>query len=416
MKKFTIILATAVLLLGCASRDGFNSAQVKRYNAFHPAKVWLDNNGRHINAHGAGFIFDGGKYYMFGEHKLGGVLGNRSVVGVHCYASSDLYNWEDLGIVLKMSDNPDSKIFIGTVVERPKVLFNKRTGKYVMFFHIESRRGKTARNPNLDVIEKERPNYSTAMIGFAVADKISGPYEFVKAQRLHAGILPQNASKELVDLVKSGKGKEPPSFGGVSKKGGTPNDTFAKYFSEGQFSRDFTAFLDDDGKGYIISASLDNSSLIVSELDETFLGFTGKYTLNFEGKYHEAPALFKTGGKYYMFSSHCTGWAPNAGRVSVADSIFGEWKELGNPCRGKGQPATKFSQSAEADTTFRSQSTAVIKVEGKDNAFIFVGDRWNPKDAIDGRYIFLPVEWENGTPVIYWRDKWDLSFFDKKPE
>ena len=231
MKKFTIILATAVLLLGCASRDGFNSAQVQRYNAFHPAKVWLDNNGRHINAHGAGFIFDGGKYYMFGEHKLGGVLGNRSVVGVHCYASSDLYNWEDLGIVLKMSDNPDSKIFIGTVVERPKVLFNKRTGKYVMFFHIESRRGKTARNPNLDVIEKERPNYSTAMIGFAVADKISGPYEFVKAQRLHAGILPQNASKELVDLVKSGKGKEHPSFGGVSKKGKTPNDTFAKYFS-----------------------------------------------------------------------------------------------------------------------------------------------------------------------------------------
>lgn len=234
MKKFTVILMTAVVLLfGCTSRNGFNSAQVKQYNAFHPAKVWLDNNGRHINAHGAGFIFDNGKYYMFGEHKLGGVLGNRSVVGVHCYASSDLYNWEDLGIALKMSDNPDSKIFIGTVIERPKVLFNKKTGKYVMFFHIESRRGETARNPNLDVIERERPNYSTAMLSFAVADKISGPYEFVKAQRLHAGILPQNASKELVDLVKSEKRNNSQTFGGASGKNRTPNDTFAKYFPKG---------------------------------------------------------------------------------------------------------------------------------------------------------------------------------------
>ena len=55
----------------------------------------------------------------------------------------------------------------------------------------------------------------------------------------------------------------------------------------------------------------------------------------------------------------------------------------------------------------------VIKVEGLKDAFIYVGDRWLPDDAIDGRYIFLPVEWENNMPIIKWYDKWDLSIFNK---
>ena len=51
-------------------------------------------------------------------------------------------------------------------------------------------------------------------------------------------------------------------------------------------------------------------------------------------------------------------------------------------------------------------------MQGKKDAFIYVGDRWISEDAIDGRYVFLPIEWENGTPIIKWYDKWDLSFFD----
>ena len=93
--------------------------------------------------------------------------------------------------------------------------------------------------------------------------------------------------------------------------------------------------------------------------------------------------------------------------------MLGEWRELGNPCRGAGQKADRTYPEAKADTTFRSQSTYVIPVQGKKDAFIYVGDRWLPEDAMDGRYIFLPVEWENGLPVIRWRDSWDLSFFDK---
>jgi len=40
---------------------------------------------------------------------------------------------------------------------------------------------------------------------------------------------------------------------------------------------------------------------------------------------------------------------------------------------------------------------------------------WRPKDAIDGRYVWLPVEWEGDKPVVRWRDSWTLNDLDKLP-
>ena len=86
MKKYgkLITLFSSVLLLGaCASDTGVNTAAVvPPAKTFSPGKVLLDNNGRHVNAHGAGVIYDNGRYYLFGEHKVCGNLGNKAVVGV----------------------------------------------------------------------------------------------------------------------------------------------------------------------------------------------------------------------------------------------------------------------------------------------------------------------------------------------
>lgn len=72
---------------------------------FVPGAVWPDNHGRHINAHGGGFLYHGGVYYWFGEHKIEGEAGNRAHVGVHVYASEDLHNWRDEGIALAVVDD-----------------------------------------------------------------------------------------------------------------------------------------------------------------------------------------------------------------------------------------------------------------------------------------------------------------------
>ena len=54
----------------------------------------------------------------------------------------------------------------------------------------------------------------------------------------------------------------------------------------------------------------------------------------------------------------------------------------------------------------------MLPVPGKPDAFIYMGDRWRPQEAVFGYYIWLPIEWEDGKPVIKWHDEWNLSFFD----
>ena len=191
MKKLYMLLGISAVLCSCTSVDkGVNSTDYVKYNEFNVGKVLLDNNGRMVNAHGAGFIYDNGRYYMFGEHKLGGSLGNKALVGVHCYSSDDLYNWRDEGIALKMSQDPNSPIIVGTILERPKVVYNKKTKKYVMLMHLEERFGDTKKSTKVEDIYKEKANYRAAKIAFAVADKITGPYEFLRSTRINAKKLP----------------------------------------------------------------------------------------------------------------------------------------------------------------------------------------------------------------------------------
>ncbi|HET6556202.1 MAG TPA: beta-glucanase, partial [Prolixibacteraceae bacterium] len=113
--------------------------------------------------------------------------------------------------------------------------------------------------------------------------------------------------------------------------------------------------------------------------------------------------MFKRKGKYYIIASDCTGWAPNAARSAMSDHIFGQWTELGNPCTG-----------TDAELTFHSQSTFVLPVQGHPDAYIFLGDRWMPKNAIDGRYVWLPMTFVNDKPVIRWYDQWNLSTVSAK--
>jgi hypothetical protein len=163
-------------------------------------------------------------------------------------------------------------------------------------------------------------------------------------------------------------------------------------------ARDMNLFVDEDGTAYHIYSSEENSTLHISRLTDDYLSYVGQYCRIFSGRYMDGAALFKRKGKYYLFASDCTGWAPNAARSAVADHILGEWKELGNPCMGK-----------DSALTFYSQSTYVLPVQGKNDVFIFMADRWNPKDAIDGRYVWLPIAFEGDKPIIRWYDKWGYS-------
>jgi len=342
-------------------------------SSFTPGALWQDHNGVHINAHGGGILFQNGIYYWFGEHKIAGEAGNFAQVGVHCYTSSDLYNWKDAGVVLKVSEDPTNDIAKGCILERPKVIYNKRTKKYVMWFHLELA-GK---------------GYTAARTGVAVADRVTGPYHFIKSYRPNAGQLPFYP-----------KGTSEDQKVNAQHSANKVDSIFFRDLPGGQMARDMALFVDDDGKAYHIFSSEENKTLQIAELSEDYTSHSGKFTRVYPGFETEAPAIFKSDGKYYMIGSGCTGWAPNPARWFTSKSILGPWTYEGNPCIGDG-----------AKLTFGAQSTFILPVYGKKNAFIFMADKWDPKNAIDGRYIWLPITFKGDRLQINWLDEWNLGFF-----
>ncbi len=85
-------------------------------------------------------LVHGGTFFWFGQHMIEGHAGNYAQVGVHVYSSNDLYNWKDDGIALRVSDDPKSDINKGCILERPKVIYCRKTGKFVMWFQGASMR------------------------------------------------------------------------------------------------------------------------------------------------------------------------------------------------------------------------------------------------------------------------------------
>ena len=355
-------------------------AYSQKYHSFRPGELWLDNNGVHINAHGGGFIFYNNKYYWFGEHKIEGEKGNYAQVGVHCYSSSDLYNWNDEGIALKVSSEPNSDIAQGCILERPKVIYNPNTKKFVMWFHLEPK-GK---------------GYTGALSGIATANKITGPYTFIRSTRTTPGCYPVNVLDLHKCPVKQSTIDKKLYGGGLNGEHPDTLNILGRDFKEGQMARDMQLFVDDNGKAYHIYSSEDNLTLQIAELSDDYLSHTGKYIRIFPGGHNEAPAIFKKDGIYWMITSGCTGWEPNKARLLTATSILGEWKQLPNPCVGE-----------NADKTFGGQSTYVLPLQGTEKQFIFMADSWRPESLADSRYIWLPVRFdEKGIPFIEWVDRW----------
>jgi hypothetical protein len=371
MKNYTMFF-----LLLCAA-----SVLQAQNRSFRPAGIWKDNNGVHINAHGGGILCHEGNYYWFGEHK--GEKSNAAFVGVTCYSSGNLYDWKNEGVALPVVDDTRSDIVRGCIIERPKVIYNRQTKKFVMYFHLELK----------------GQGYSAARVGIAVSDKITGPYKYLKSLRPNAGHFPLNMSeKQRRDTITPAA--FPKQWTAAWTQAVKDGLYLRRDFAVGQMSRDMTLFADDDGKAYHIYASEENLTLHLAELTDDYLHYTGKYIRIAPAGHNEAPAIFKKDGRYYMITSGCTGWEPNAARLFSADHIMGEWIEHPNPCTGK-----------DAELTFHSQSTYILPVQGMKDAFIFMADRWTPEHPVDGRYIWLPIRFQNGLPALEWYDNWDLSVF-----
>lgn len=231
--------------------------------------VWTDESGAPIHAHGGCRLVHNGVIYWYGEDRTGDNY-------VSCYASGDGgKSWRFCNHVLtKNSATEQTRVKADLALsrpdggkvnlERPKVLYNAKTGKFVLWAHYEN-----------------GVNYLDAGAAVATCSTPDGDFTY------HGSFRPF-----------------------------------------GEMSRDCTLFADDNGKAYFISASRDNADLRFYLLSSDYLNVAREVNCAFPNEFREAPAIIKKQGKYLMITSQCTGWRANQGGYSVADDIEGVWSDI----------------------------------------------------------------------------------------
>lgn len=213
-----------------------------------PQHTWYDTAGQPINAHGGGVMYHNGTYYWYGEYKgrftyrspgVGWECYRTDFNGVSCYSSTDLKRWTFEGVVLQPdSSNVQSSIHPTMVVERPKVIYNDKTGKFVMWMHIDN------------------PQYNRAAVGVAVSDSPSGPFTFIGDARPH-----QSESRDMTIfkdddhtayLLYSSEGNSTLHISRLSDDYLQVSDTYTRQFAG--LSREAPAVFKHNGLYYIITS------------------------------------------------------------------------------------------------------------------------------------------------------------------
>jgi beta-xylosidase len=247
----------------------FHSAHASEMRAtIQPKEIWPDDRGEHINAHGGGVIKYGDTWYWFGEYRPKNEARGRHYVS--CYSSKDLMNWTFRKVVF--DSDPPEDIGPRWVMERPKVFYNEKTKKFVMYMHVDG-----PANPN--ETDRRASNYVQARVGIAVSDTVDGDYKYVR------------------------------SFRPLGKE-----------------SRDIGQFIDDDGTAYLIFESRPSGGFYIAKLSEDYMDVVEE--TSFIKEPIEGGALVHYKGLYYLVGSALTGWGANPNKYLTSTSIKGPWSEM----------------------------------------------------------------------------------------
>lgn len=352
---------------------------MKMYDRFYPGKIWLDTEGKRIQAHGGSVMYWNGKYYWYGENKeFTDGVSNIWHWGVRCYESEDLYNWKDLGVIIPPDEKDiHSPLHPTAMMDRPHIIYNARTKKFVCW---------------VKVMRADWTQVSTVLTAAA----LTGPYTIVKKD-----IRPLNMS-----------------------------------------AGDFDLAVASDGKAYYYFERV-HSETICADLNETYTDVTGYYSTHFphhEGVPYvrEATAHFMRKGKHYLITSGTTGYFPNPSEIAIGDTWHGPFHVLGNPHIGDESNTSFHSQItsvfrvpgkddlyiALADRWLPDQQDLPYATYEKLYASMFSETAseterkqaseqlqaiTNPANTSLADYVWLPIIFEKDRAFIRWRDEWKID-------
>ena len=346
------------------------------YNAFHPGELWLDTEGKPIQAKFPRLYFGNGIYYWYGTDK------SRSVCdmkywhwGVRCYRSADLYNWEDMGALIP-PDLTDSQAVMSPAnrLDRPHILHCPATGKYVCWFDGCSSQQAT-------VLE---------------ADCFTGPYRVV-----NPAFFPLGMRFGDFDLVQNEDGRAFCYFNRPHKE--------------------------------LICAEL-------TEDYTNFSGVYSTHFPRISPPYvREAPAYFEYNQKHYLITSGTTAFYPNPSETAVADSYHGPFRELGNP-HPEDKSMTSFHSQISQVFKVPGKKKLYIALadrwlpdemaETYEHTEMLFNSWFNPdyephdpdleggieqslvKNISNSRFVWLPLIFNGDTPCIAWHSEWRWEDFE----
>ncbi len=388
-KRAALAGGAALALASGASalaRGAAEPATGARLDRFWPGAIWRDTAGKPIQVHGGSLIRVGGAFYWYGENKEF-TTGKTKVWtwGVRCYRSTDLYNWDDLGLIIPPDEtDPSSPLSpTGVMLDRPHILYNRRDKTFVCWVKLMERTGAQTRT-------------------VLVADKITGPYRIVR--------------RDLKPL--------------------------------GMNAGDFDLCVSpDDGKAYMYFERV-HSELICADLTDDYTDVTGYYSTHFPARpplTREGPAYFKRRGKHYLATSGMTGYFPNPSEIAVADTFHGPFRVLGDlhptdrsrssfnsqicsifkhpdkqdlyialADRWLGPQTDPAFLSGETSTLVRraiTKATAEPRLPLTPAEQRAMGVMMTKADTSQARHVWLPLTFEKGRPAIVWRDSWSLDEF-----
>lgn len=347
-----------------------------KYNSIRPGQVWLDTEGKRIQAHGGSVMYIDGTYYWYGENKE--ITDGKTNIwhwGVRCYSSTDLYNWEDRGIIIPPEpDDPTSSLHPESCMDRPHIIYNKRTGKYVCW---------------LKIMNKDQTQTETIL----TANHILGPYTKVRE-----GVRPLGMS------------------------GG-----------------DFDLAVADDGKAYYYFERV-HTETICADLTDDYTDVTGYYSTHFPRVappyVREATAHFLRKGKHYLITSGTTSYFSNPSEVAIADTWHGPYQVLGNPHPDDKSDTSYHSQISSvfkvpgkkdlyiacADRwlpramhleyeVYRDLFESLYSDEEKSFDFSRMGDPIEINTSI-ADYVWLPLRFDGENVIIDWHDEWRIEDYE----
>lgn len=348
------------------------------FHTIRPGQVWLDTKGERIQAHGGSLMHIDGTYYWYGENKE--KTDPKKKIwhwGVRCYASTDLYNWEDKGLIIPPEpEDPSSPLHPSACMDRPHIIYNKSTGKYVCW---------------LKIMNPDHTQASTVL----TADHILGPYT-----RIRTGLRPLNMSAGDFDLAVAEDGK-------------------AYYYFERVHTETICADLTDDYTGV--------TGYYSTHFPRKFPPFV-----------REATAHFLRRGQHYLVTSGTTGYLPNPSEIAIADSWHGPYRLLGNPHPGDPSSTSYHSQISSVFKVPGKKDLYIacadrwlpqamhLKYENYAQIFeqIFNPDYQGPKRDLSNPgdmpdentaiadYVWLPFRFDGEMGYLDWQDEWRIEDFE----